>query len=379
MKEIHYFSLQNYFDYTNRYYYYFDGMFKYTDKLKKEVLVDLNIPASTYRLNRIIDNAKNDNHITLLNYFQTHQIDKNYQSKYEKLLSRLYMAIYYKYDSKADYQELESYIEQNNYLKPIFILFRILLKMNQNKLYAEIMEDIREDVSFISHFPKEFFYEELEAIFLMVLLYANQSKEAIGDKTCYSKYPSLLWMYYHVMGSVAYTEEDYSKAILFYEKAEKIYLEDSNIKRYCIAKNNIAAMYNKLHFPQLALEVITPVLNYVLNEETKYSFTKHIIMHYLMALFMLEDYQQIILFNEMYLNDEELKVKVTMLIVLLAYFKMNYKKEEIDYQIIEYSDMANQIYDNLYEKKKFSKEIFQQFCTSDYLKYIAKTMKFIEE
>lgn len=379
MKEISYYSLQVYFEKTNKYYYFFDGMFKYKNKLKKEVLVDLNIPASTYRLNRIIDVAKNDNHKTLLSYFEIQPLDETYQTKYEILLSRLYMAIYYKYEAKEDYIELEKYINLNNYLKPIFVLFRIMYMMNQNKLYSEIINDIKEDVEYISHFPKEFFESELESMFLMVLLYANKSKEAIHNKNCYSKYPNQLWMYYHIMGTVAYQEEDYSKSILFYSKAEKLYFEDSNIKRYILAKNNIAAMYNKLKFPQLALEVIIPILNYVLNEETKYPYTKHIVMHYLMALFMLEDYNQIILFNEMYLGNDSIKVRVSMIVVLLSYYLQDYRKEEIDFQIIEYCDLTKNIYEFLFEKKRLSKETKEILLSSDYLRYIAKKMKFISD
>ncbi len=379
MKNLLYFSLKKYFNFTNKYYYFFDGLFKYQNKLKKEILNDIKIPPSTYRLNRINEIAKNNNHNILLKYFKVNFLLKEKQIHYEMLLSRLFMAIYYKNEDKEDIKQLEEAIGENNYLKPIFIMFRVLLKMNQNKLYSEIMEEILDDINYLYSFPREFFDEELEAIFLLILLYANKSKEAINDKVCYNKYSNLLWMYYHIMGTIAFVELDYAKAIVFYQRVEKIYLEDSNIKRYLVAKNNIAAMFNILNFPQLSLEVILPILNYVINDREKYSISKHIIMHYFMALFMLDDYKQIILFYKMYLEEQNLRVRVTNIIILIAYFKEGYTKEKLKEITNDIEPLTNIVYKKLYEKVEIPKEYNDIFKSSEYLYYISKKMKFFIE
>lgn len=365
------FCLDNYFKKTNKYYYFFDGMFKYKNILKKEILIDLKIPASTYRLNRIIDNAKNDNHISLLKYFNVDTLDTNIQLKYEMLLSRLYMAIYYKYDIQECYDKLEEYINQNNYLKPIFVLFRILYKMNSNKSYINIMEEIKEDVDYIFCFPREYFENELEPIFLNVLLFTKKSNVAIYDKTCYSKYPNFLWMYYHIMGTNAYTNKDYSKAILFYEEASKLYFKDSNVKRYLASRMNLTFMYNALFLPQLAIEVIYPILNYILNNETVYFFSKNVVLHYIMSLFMLEDYKGIIMFNEMHLlNNDNFKVRVSVIAVIASCYFENYNKDMIDTKLIEFCDLTRKFYDYIYNNIELDDDSKKTLLSAFYLKRI---------
>lgn len=125
------FRLDSYVDTTQFYYYFFDGLFKKEEELKKDILEKLNIPSSTYRTNRQTTLAKNDNHIILLNYFKINPIDDSFKVEYDYLLSNIYLCLYFRKIEEIPSlsNKLEEYILQNNAYKPLFILFRILIKI----------------------------------------------------------------------------------------------------------------------------------------------------------------------------------------------------------------------------------------------------------
>lgn len=86
------FKLTTYYSETNKYYYFFDGMFKIRNLSKLETLDGLNIPSSTYRINRKNSLLKNDNHKAILNFFNVNENLKD-MIKCEKTLSELFSCL----------------------------------------------------------------------------------------------------------------------------------------------------------------------------------------------------------------------------------------------------------------------------------------------
>lgn len=368
-------SLQAYFNKTNRYYLFFDGLIHQSGRMQREILADAKIPTSSYRVSRTVEESRTDSHLVLLKYFHINELDMSKQSEYEFTLSKIFSAIYYKSEEQIQmlYPKIVEYIEENNYLKPIFILFKIFIKMNDIKEYSQFLKEIKEDLEYVSTFPKEYFHHELETLYLLILLFTNKNKEALHIDVCSNNSPKLLWLYYHIVGTFAYFNENYAEAILFYKKAEEIYLRDCNIVRYIWNRNNIAAMYNRMGYEKLALETIQPIFTYSVNTSMQLPMKEYIVMHYFMSLFLLKAYEEILLVYDLYLKAERL-LPTTSILLMCCYKILDYPKEKSSL-LRNIDERTSLYYLVLYENKKLAKQEKSLLQSSNYLKRISKAMK----
>ena len=155
------FDLTEYFVQTKKYYYFFDGLFILEKRLKKDILEELNIPDSTYRTNRLKVFTKNKNHIHLLEYFN-YKVVEGSQAMYEKCLVKIFNAVYYRETNELIVlkEELEGYILENNYLKPVFILFKLLIAITITSNYQILLQENKKFLDYLNLFPKDYFTSE---------------------------------------------------------------------------------------------------------------------------------------------------------------------------------------------------------------------------
>ncbi len=370
-----FFSLKVYFENTNKYYLFFDGLIKKSGRMQRDILAEVKIPTSSYRVSRNVETSRTDSHLVLLNYFNIKPLNSSKQTEYEYILAQLYAAIYYKNDVQIDflYSKIVDFIKEDNFLKPIFVLFKILIKMNNIKNYSDFLKAIKEDLDYICFFPKEYFYEKLEVLYLLVLLFTNRDKKTLHSEIGYDKYPSLTWLYYHILGTFAYLNDNCSEAILFYKKAEDIYFQDCNINRYILMKNNIAAMYNRMGYENLALDTIQPVFSYITNINSFLPVKSYIIMHYFMALFMLKHYKEIIMNYELYLDNSNI-LPTTAIILMFCYKMSDYNNEKCLF-LKDLDERTKLIYEFLFEKRILKSKEKELIETSNYLRQICQAMK----
>ena len=116
------FSLEEYFEKTQKYYYFFDGLIAYEKKLKKDVLKTVDIYETSYRADRLKSKVKNGNKIILLNHFGYNEIDINSQLKYEICISKIYYCTYY-----VKFDILQELLNEIDTYCIYFISFLILL------------------------------------------------------------------------------------------------------------------------------------------------------------------------------------------------------------------------------------------------------------
>ena len=159
----HYFSLDDYFKKTRNYFTFIDGVFKLTSSKKKDVFAKLLIPDSTYRTNRLKEKAKYKwSYLPILEYFGYKDVNPNDQSKYELLLAKIYHNAYYKdmESLKKLSKELDEAIDENNFLKPVFVLFRSFIAYITVDKFSQQLVAIKEDFEFVSYFRKDYLTEE---------------------------------------------------------------------------------------------------------------------------------------------------------------------------------------------------------------------------
>ncbi len=348
------FDLSNYFGLTNKYYYFFDGLFKIKNESKLEILENLNIPSSTYRKSRKDNVIKNDNHLILLKYFGiSEKLGK--LEEYEQVINELFSNIYYKNNQAIEkYSKmLERYIEDNNYLKPIFTLFRILVKIVTLKETKKIFAGIKDDIDYLCYFTENYFEKDFKIIYRILLYFAGRSDACLKDYSIDNKYPHLSWLYHHLRASFNYYSKNYAEAILYYTSAMNFYLRDINIKRVLDCQLNIGAMYNYIHAYKDALNKLSPLVEYAVYQTTDIPLRCYSIMHYFIALLQIDAYDEIMLALNNWESGPEIINDVSAMVGIIASYKTGVKekmlKESLNYRIEKDVDVKS-IFDKLYHK-----------------------------
>lgn len=293
----HYFSLDDYFKKTRNYFTFIDGVFKQTSSKKKEVFDKLLIPDSTYRTNRLKEKAKYKwSYLPILEYFGYKDVNPNDQRKYELLLAKIYHNAYFKdIDSlKSLSIELDEAIDENNFLKPVFVLFRILVKLNTVNHYSMQLEEIRQDLDYVDYFRKDYFTEELHFMYLSFRYYAGRSVNNIELENYSVKHSKLLWVYYILRGSYNYIHKKDDEALTYYELLLNIFLKDFNIERFSITSSNVAFIYNHIDKFSLSLERSSKLIYYAIASENARAHSKYAVKHFIFSCYMLDKFDEII-------------------------------------------------------------------------------------
>ncbi len=326
----YYFKLDDYFNTTQRYFYFLDGVFRSCDRGKKEVLDELKIPDSTYRTNRLKPKARNSwTYMPIVEYFGYNMLDSTKQKQYEKCLARIYHYFYFRDNNILEKlsKELEEYINENNYLKPIFILFRIIIQFSSVNKYSGQKMMVEEDLKYLDYFKKNYFTEDLQFLLLILKSYFGEKVNTAEIEVYTLKYKKLLWLHYFLQGSYNYLQKKDQDALTYYELALDIFLKDFNIDRYSVLINNISFIYNYYGKYALGLEKSSQLLSYAISDSNVSNNVKYCTKHYLFSAFMLSKYEDICEFfdeieDDSYLGD---------IYIVVAYFthKIVYGKESV--------------------------------------------------
>lgn len=367
------FDLSSYFCLTNKYYYFFDGLFKIKNESKLEALESMNIPSSTYRTNRQSIFVKNNNHLILLKYFGINEKLGNLE-EYEQVINELFSNIYYKKNQAIEeYSKmLEGYIGDNNYLKPIFTLFRVLVKMITLKESKKILDAIKEDIDYLCNFTENYFEKDFKILYRILLYFAGRSDACLKDYSMDNKYPHLSWLYHHLRASFNFYKKNYAEAILYYTSASQFYLKDLNIKRLLECQLNIGAMYNYIHAYKDALNKLSPLVEYALYQTTDTPLKCYAIMHYFIALLQIDAYDEIMLALNNWESVPEIINDVSAMVGIIASYKSGIKEKQLKDSLknrIEKDADVKSIYDKIYHKSQLPKN-FNEGNTFFYLDLI---------
>lgn len=233
-------NLDNYFNSTKYYFYFFDSLFKIENRTKKEILELLNIPESTYRTNRLMNFVRNDNISILLNFFRYNKL-KHSKSTYEDCLNNILNYLYYYNEIELDKEamRLDGFIRENNYLKPIFILIKILEKIITKKPCNE------EDLNYLSIFNLDYFDGGIKLLRCIVLKYFSMSDNlALVSIECFNN-PNLKWFCSYVLADFELKNKKNYNAVFFFNQCLLSARDDFNIDRALEAINYIVDIYIK--------------------------------------------------------------------------------------------------------------------------------------
>lgn len=294
-------SLEKYFISTKAYYKFFDGLLhkekKETKKNISELLKDLGINDSTYRRERIMENVSNLTLSILLNHFKYNDICLDKIQIYEVCIQKIYYNSYFRLTNEIEKYlvEIENYIDENNYLKPLFILFKIfgnmILLFNIEKIKMKFINEI----NYLLLFDSSYFIDEFELIYISVMYYFGYDRGIDGINKLILKHNKFSWIYYNIRGSKSYLNREYTDALINYNKALEIYRFSNNAERIMATLSNIGCIYNNLNQYNFCIDILKDAIDYT-NSDKFTIWVKYIIQHYIHALFMLKEYQMIVKF-----------------------------------------------------------------------------------
>lgn len=308
------FNLDKYLNQTQIYFNFFDGLFSLEEENKQDIFDKLNIPSSSYRTQRLKENTSKYIVNILLEYFGYNDVTSEKITEYEILLSRIYYCCYFKQKDRLLEQLnlLNIKIEKHNILKPLLILFRVLIYINLEYRDSRTKEIVEKDINYLKLFyNKKYFKDDLEYLYLVILYYFNTVDVKMFkyiDNLSIS-YPRLSWMYYFSKASKAYLDRDNTTALINYEYVLNEFKLTNNLERYFMAVNNVAYLYNILGQYHLSYNMTSQVIEYVFSEIKSIDRIQNILLHYLFANLMLGRYDEIvnfidiIIFDYRYLND----------------------------------------------------------------------------
>ncbi|MGM9971142.1 MAG: hypothetical protein ACI35W_01885 [Anaeroplasmataceae bacterium] len=287
------FKLDKYYNYTRYKYVFIDGIMSLNKVNKETFLKEFGISYNSFRVEKSRNIVNNDNADRLLKYYNFNPIQLDKKSKYERTINRVYYSIYFEeYNLVNDYiKELNNYIEENNFLKPIFVLFKIFIM----KKYNNIVEN--NDLDYILRF-RNYFVDEIELIYEFILVTFKYKKEVILQKLAV-KYKYLKWLYLQAMIELTNIKEDINKAYFYYKELETIFKNNMNIERLMNTWERLGFIYNSLKEYDKSITISSIVINYIYSIKNTYLIVK-VLLNYLFSKFMLGEYDDII---ELYDND----------------------------------------------------------------------------
>ena len=318
------FSLEDYFERTQKYYYFFDGMMTYEKKLKKDVLKEVDVYENSYRVERLRPLVKNANKKLLLDYFKYNATDPNSRLKYEICISKIYYCSYFlKLDIlKELLLELELYIAENNYLKPLFLLFKVFGTIPFYNDIEEVKGIFENEIKYLKAFIKtKYFTGELAYLYKVVLLHFDVDVNILELDEYSNIFRELRWFDYTIRANYYYFKDKDFDSLMYFNAALDEFNKAYNVERQLRSISNIGLAYNMLDKYQLSINVTEKVIKYVFSQEYS-DWIESIAMHYLFSLYMLKRYEEVIDFYEVIVLNESFLNDVSVIIIIVSAFKL---------------------------------------------------------
>lgn len=370
------FNLNVYYQDMRYVYKYIDFLFKQKNESKSDVLKKFGIGESTYRSNRASENVKNNNHVVLLNFF--HAVDySNDLDAISDFFNGIMFAVYYKNENLMDKYllDLSNYLLNESLLNPLFMIFKILILMNQNKAYDCICFEIKNDVLFLKNIDEKYFNKVFFFLYNCILIYFQD--KGLFNEMSIDKFYGLDWVYYHIQGYIYYINNDYSKAQIFFTYARNIYKNELNLKRYIAAEINLLAIYNMQGLYAFTItegDLFIKYLRYQTNFEKWISYALN---HIFVAFVELKKYKEVLSFLRIHYVKDYL-IGIGAICVLITLYELKKTIDEVNNYLADAisTKKVGLAYRAIYGKNKLTEDEYNSnFANYNYSYVYEKYLK----
>lgn len=292
MKNIY--NLDSYFDSIKYHIYFFDVLIKKSSITKEALLHDLDIAYMTYKRAKEADSNAGYKLVSKLDYyFNVNPIDCSKKEEYECTLNLLINKFYYRSNNLHDLEPIISkYIDENNYLKPLFLLMMLLIKLVKVKDPRTAIDENKELYCELKLYANKYFVSPFSEMYTIVeILYSGTKLYEIDfSKNIAENMRGLL---YNSCAVNAFISKNYSLCLYYSEECCKYLIKEHNYSRLVFinlmyfACLNYVGEYKKC-FDESRLQLI--YLSESQKEEELINATK---IHYYTSCIGSEDYNEI--------------------------------------------------------------------------------------
>lgn len=318
-------SLDAYYSQTQKCFYFFDGLMNLSKETQTEIFNELKIKQSTYRAYRKL--GKDNDNVEIIkrlsDYFKCSDVNKLKQTEMENLINEILYCVFYKVRDKVLElsNKIQEYIEYNTMLKPVLVLFKVLLKAFNSECYDDLYE-LNEEILFLNAFSKlDYFTDDLYYIFKSILYFYNKNEDEKYLEENANNYNKLSWIYYNLRAMKAYYEDDSEEAKSYYLRVLKIYEEAYSLERVMMVINIIASEYNNMGKYYLALEECNKILNYAYTL-ANHKYARSLSLHYIFPNYMLDKNEEVLQFYFRYFKKLKEYSDIATVVIMLAAYKL---------------------------------------------------------
>lgn len=225
-------NLDDYFYSTKYALYYFDIQIKKLEITKEALLKELDIPYTSYRRSKEKTTNIGKQIISKLEkYFHMNPLKREKQEEYENILNKVLTRFYYRWESLNEFEPiLEEYIKENNYLKPVFQLFALLVRLVSSNSIEAIA--IKENTNFqeLLFYKKRYFISPFVDVLVMLEISFSGNKLMEFDKDIHFS-EDMKGLIYYSYSTNAYLAKKYDLCLYYAQECREYLIKDSNYKR----------------------------------------------------------------------------------------------------------------------------------------------------
>ena len=293
MKNIY--NLDYYFNSIKYHIYFFDVQIKKSSVTKEALLHDLDIAYMTYKRAKEFDsNAGNKLVSKLEKHFNINTIDYSKKDEYEYTLNDLINRFYYRSDNLHELEPIiNKYIEENNYLKPLFLLMILLIRLVKVNDPRSVIDENMELYYELKPYVEKFFVSPFSEMYTIVeILYSGNKLYEVD----FSKHISenMRGLVYNSCAVNAFLSKNYSLSLYYCEECRKYLIKEYNYSRLefinlmYFACLNAVGEYKKC-FYESRLQLI-----YLSESQRKQELINATRIHYYTSCLGSEDYEELL-------------------------------------------------------------------------------------
>lgn len=308
------FNLDYYFNNQKILYSFFDAKLKEAHLLQKDVLKKYGISQSAFRSHKN-KNYDFDNYLKILTKeFKITTLNNEKKQYYEFLINKIIYRIT-KYN-KLDLPELEtsllSCISDNNYLKPIFELFYVLLEIFKADFNNQNL-NIKDIILKLLPYTKNYYIQELNYLYYSLFDFLTKSNRAyVFNSNKQFKHITILELLLKYKANLYINPE---KALIYNQLFLKEANNTNNFEYIRIANIDACYLLNVLKEEHISFDLSKKLIGSFINNPF---YQTRILENFLYSSFILEKYNNILLIYHDNLMKGEYYSDLSLLIIYLT-------------------------------------------------------------
>ncbi|MDE7263696.1 MAG: hypothetical protein K2N64_03435 [Anaeroplasmataceae bacterium] len=288
-------KLDDYFCCTRYALFYFDIQIKKLYITKEALLKELSIPYMSYRRSKE-ENTNIGKKIIykLEQYFKMNSVNSSKKVEYEDLLNQILTRFYYRGENLQEFEPvLEKCIEENTYMKPIFQLFALLIRMASNKSIESIAQEEYACFQELLPYKKHYYISPFVELLVMLEISFSGDRLIEFDKDIYFS-EEMKGLVYYSYNANAYLAKRFDLCLYYAKECKSYLIKDSNYKRIITLNLSYFACLNYIGEYHKCMKEARAQLFYLYESYPNTDLVYFTEIHYYTACLGAKNYKEVI-------------------------------------------------------------------------------------